>query len=294
MDFSFSTFILNRTSDRFARVWRRGGRARFPLAALTLCPIFLISAHAQSYSSELNLGVQAYKNSRYEEAIVHFRKATELDPSQANAHLYLATACGSGYIPGVQTEDNLRYAKQAIEQYQIVLDSDVPESSRRDSAKGIAYLYLNMKKFDEAKTYYQKASAIDPDDPEPHYSIGVIDWTASFQPRTEARAKLEMKPADNFDPTIPAQWRACQELRTKNMPLIEEGMNSLNEAILLRPDYDDAMAYLNLMYREKADLECDNREARQQDLKTADHWVDEVLRTKKMKAEKALPPSPSN
>jgi len=33
------------------------------------------------------------------------------------------------------------------------------------------------------------------------------------------------------------------------MPSIQEGIDSLNKAIQLRPDYDDAMAYLNLMYR---------------------------------------------
>src|SRR5208283_4266001 len=72
----------------------------------------------------------------------------------------------------------------------------------------------------------------------------------------------------------------------KNAPLISEGIESLNKAIQLRPDYDDAMAYLNLMYREKADVECDDLAARQEDLKTADHWVDQTLLTKKAKAEK--------
>jgi hypothetical protein len=35
------------------------------------------------------------------------------------------------------------------------------------------------------------------------------------------------------------------------------------KAINLRPDYDDAMAYRNLMYREKADVECDGRVPRE-------------------------------
>ena len=34
-----------------------------------------------------------------------------------------------------------------------------------------------MKKFEDAKTYYRKALEIDPNDPEPYYSVGVIDWT---------------------------------------------------------------------------------------------------------------------
>jgi len=41
------------------------------------------------------------------------------------------------------------------------------------------------------------------------------------------------------------------------------------------------------MYREKADVECDDLAGREEDLKTADHWVDETLRVKKAKAEKA-------
>ncbi|MGC2446452.1 MAG: tetratricopeptide repeat protein, partial [Candidatus Sulfotelmatobacter sp.] len=47
-------------------------------------------ANAQSYDDELQLGGTAYRDSRYEEAIQHFRKATELDPGQLLAHLYLA------------------------------------------------------------------------------------------------------------------------------------------------------------------------------------------------------------
>ena len=40
------------------------------------------------------------------------------------------------------------------------------------------------------------------------------------------------------------------------------------------------------MYREKADVECDDLQARAQDLETADHWVDKTMATKKAKAKK--------
>ena len=63
-------------------------------------------------------------------------------------------------------------------------------------------------------------------------------------------------------------------------------VDNLNKALQLRPDYDDAMAYMNLMYREKADIECDDPGARSADLKTADEWVDKTMATKKAKAEK--------
>ncbi len=60
----------------------------------------------------------------------------------------------------------------------------------------------------------------------------------------------------------------------------------LDKALKLRDDYDDAMAYMNLMYRERADVQCDDPAARASDLKEADGWVDRTMATKKAKAEK--------
>lgn len=139
----------------------------------------------------LNKGVQAYKNSKFESAIDHFQQAVALDPTLINARLYLATAFAQQYIPGADTPDNNRYAEQAIDQYKQVLEK---EPKNINSIKGIAYLYLQMKKFDLAKEYYKKASAADPNDPEPYYSVAVIDWTQTYVPRQEERAKLGMKP----------------------------------------------------------------------------------------------------
>ena len=102
----------------------------------------------------------------------------------------------------------------------------------------------------------------------------------------EERAKLGLKPDENLNPKNKDQKKVCEELKEKNGPLIQEGIDNLQKAIQLRPAYDDAMAYLNLMYRERADVECDDLAARQEDLKAADHWVDQTLLTKKAKAEK--------
>jgi tetratricopeptide (TPR) repeat protein len=256
------------------------------LAAAMLALVSTVGCSKLRARDQLNKGVTAYKNAKYEEAIDHFQQAVALDPTLINARMYLATAFAQQYIPGADTPENNKMAEQAIEQYQRVLDMKPARDQRVNSAKGIAYLYLNMKKFDEAKKYYRMAADIDPNDPEPYYSVGVIDWTASYQPRMEERAKLGMKPDENLSAKNKDQKKVCAELKVKNAPAIQEGIENLNKAIQLRPDYDDAMAYLNLMYREKADVECDDLNARQEDLKTADHWVDQTLSTKKAKAEK--------
>jgi tetratricopeptide (TPR) repeat protein len=260
---------------------------RIMLAAVLLALFSSVGCDKLRARDQLNKGVESYKNNHYEQAIDHFQQAVRLDPSLINARMYLATAFVSQYIPGVDSPDNLRTAQQAIDEYQRVIDANPTRDQKVNAAKGIAYLYLNEKKWDEAKKYYRMASDLDPNDPEPYYSIGVIDWTAAYQPRMEERAKLGMKPEENLSPKNKDQKKVCEELKAKNSSAIQEGIDSLNKAIQLRPDYDDAMAYLNLMYREKADVECDDLAARAEDLKTADHWVDETLRVKKAKAEKA-------
>jgi len=156
-----------------------------------------------------------------------------------------------------------------------------------NSAKGIAYLYLNQKKWDDAKQYYHMASELDPSDAEPYYSVGVIDWSACYQPRMEERAKLGLKPDEHLSAKNKDQKKLCDDLKAKNSSTIQEGIDSLNKAIQLREDYDDAMAYQNLMYRERADIECDDEAARAADLKTADGWVDKAMDAKKAKALKA-------
>jgi tetratricopeptide (TPR) repeat protein len=235
---------------------------------------------------QLNKGVAAYKNTKYEEAIDHFQQAVNLDPNLMNGRLYLATALANQYIPGADNDDNNRVGQQAIDEFKRVLAMRPGREQKITSLKGIASLYFNMKKLDQAKEYNRQVAAADTNDPDAHYSVGVIDWTESYQPRMEARAKLGLKPEEPLNAKDKEQKAVCVSLREKNFPVITEGIDELNNALRIRPDYDDAMAYLNLLYREKADLECDDLAARAGDLKTADGWVDKTLATKKAKAEK--------
>jgi len=254
--------------------------------ALMVVGLMLFSTAACSKlraRDQLNKGVQAYKNTHYEEAIGHFQQAVELDPSLTNARLYLATALANQYIPGADNPENTKVAEQAIDVFKKVLELNPPREQKVTSLKGIASLYFNMKKLDQAKQYHRMVIDLDPNDPETYYSIGVIDWTQTYQPRMEERAKLGLRTED----ALPVKdKKVCAALRDKNMPNIQEGIDSLKKALDLRTDYDDAMAYMNLMYRERADVQCDDPAARAADLKAADDWVDKTLAVTKAKAEK--------
>src|ERR1700757_4761791 len=193
------------------------------LAAVGLALFSSVGCEKLKARDQPNKGVKAYKDNHYEQAITHFQNAVNLDPALINARMYLATAYESQYIPGVDSPENLRTAQQAIDEYQKVIDANPSREQKVNSAKGIAYLYLNEKKWDDAKKYYRMASDLDPNDPEPYYSVGVIDWTACYQPRMEERAKLGLKPEEHLSSTNKDQKKVCEDLKTKNSAAIQEG-----------------------------------------------------------------------
>src|SRR5947207_8671969 len=202
----------------------------------------------------LNKGVTAFKNGQSDAAIEYFKQSKETDPELLNARLCLATAYASLYIPGAPSQENLARGNQAVAEFKEVLDKD---SNNLSAIDGIGSILFQMggqpfdpKKFEESKTYHQKHIQLKPDDPEPYYWIGVIDWTLAFRGNGEMRMEYneknirkQVKDTDPLPPAIRGDYLA------KYGSLIDEGISDLQKAISIRPDYDDAMAYLNLLYR---------------------------------------------
>jgi tetratricopeptide (TPR) repeat protein len=257
----------------------RFGFRLLPIVGFWLATVLICSAQTVSAKTEFDLGVSAYKQAKYEEAIGHFRQAVLLDPTFVSAHLHLASAYAQQYIPGVDAPENNQIGQQAIVQFEQVLGIDPTRDQQVSALKGIAYLYLNMKQFERAKQYDRKILEIEPDDPETYFAIAVIDWTESYQFRMEQRAKLNLKLEE---PLIDA-WE-CWDVEAKNEERVKDGIEMLTKAISIRQTYDDAMAYMNLMYRERADIQCGNTQAYHSDIRTADQWVDVTIATKKANA----------
>ena len=66
--------------------------------------------------------------------------------------------------------------------------------------------------------------------------------------------------------------------------MVDEGISELQKAITARPDYDDAMAYLNLLYRRKADM-VESNDERASLQKQADDLLDKIKEIKQKRAE---------
>jgi tetratricopeptide (TPR) repeat protein len=268
-------------------------RRVFACAALLIFVAGLSGCNKLKARDLLNKGVAAFKNGQYDVAIEDFKQAKDLDPGLMNARLYLATAYASQYIPGAPSEQNMKLGSAAVDEFKQVLEIDPNNLSAVDGIGSIIFQMAGQpydpKKFEESKNYHQRHIDLRPNDPEPYYWIGVIDWTLAFRANGELRAAYNRehiaKQVRDTDP-LPAAVRS--EYTAKYGTLVDEGVAKLQKAIELRPDYDDAMAYLNLLYRRKADMveSANERDALQ---KQADALVDKVKEIKQKRAEQPQP-----
>jgi len=248
------------------------------LAGMVIC---MSGCNRLAARDQLNKGVEAYKSARYEEAIGHFQKATQLDPSLPMAKTYLATALAQNVVPGLDTPENMKTAQQAISIFEEVLAKDPTDVN---SLKQVAGIYFSIKKLDDAKAWQKKVLAVDPKDPEAAYTVGVIDWTEAHENTLKALVPAGI--TDDGEGNAKAPKKVMEPLKAENAPLVEEGLHYLDQAVANRPNYDDAMAYLNLMYRRKADVDWGNDAARKEDVAQAEQWRTKAMGTRKANEEK--------
>jgi Tfp pilus assembly protein PilF len=251
----------------------------FALAAVLISlPIMGTGCQKLQARDHLNKGVVAFKNAQYPEAVEHFKQAVELDPNFPTARLYLATAYMQQYIPGADSEDNKKMADAAENTFKDVLKDNPKDTT---AIAYLASLYLNEKRWDESKAWYDKLTTVDPKNAVGFYSKGFIAWSEWYPADGTARANLGMKLED---PGPIKDKKVKEELKEKYSGVIEDGLKNLDMALQVDPDYDDAMAYENLLIRERADLD-DNKEEYDKDIKIANDWVDKAMAVKKKKTE---------
>jgi tetratricopeptide (TPR) repeat protein len=247
-----------------------------------ICGVLLLAFAASSCDrlkarDHLNKGVQSYRNAQFQPAIMHFKEAVKLDPTLLNARLYLATAYAQQYVPGGDSADNKQVAQQAIKAFQDVLNIDQRNIT---AIASIAQIYYNMKDFDKAKDFQQRRLQIEPNNPEPYYWIGVLDWAIAFPNAQKVRSDHSLTQPNAKGELAPIPDKFRTELAEKNAPLVDEGLKALNKAIDLKPNDADSMVYLNLMFRQKAEIDPDD-DTRQADLKQAEDWVNKALAARK-------------
>jgi tetratricopeptide (TPR) repeat protein len=225
---------------------------------------------------QLNKGVEAYKSAQYDQAIDHFQNAVNLDPTYPMTRIFLATAYAQQVVPNLTTPDNMKKADMAIQNYKQVLQDHPGDPT---ATKGVASVYYNIGKTDQAKQWQEKVIQADPKDAEAPYTIGAIDWNAAFKNAVKILAETNLQ--DDSKGNVKMSKAQCSEIKQQNGPLVTEGIDNLKKAVELRPSYDDAMTYLQLMYRRKADIDCGDPAAQKEDMTQVDYWTNKMMATRK-------------
>jgi tetratricopeptide (TPR) repeat protein len=279
--------VARDSSSRFSRL----ASQVFCLAALLILVLSVSGCSKLRARDLLNKGVAAFKNAQFDTAVEDFKQAKQLDPDLVNARLYLATAYASQYIPGAPSDENMRHGQEAVEEYRQVLEKDPNNINAIDGLASILYQMAGQpfdpKKFEESKSYHEKHIQLKPQDPQPYYSVGVIDWALAYRGNNEMRAEYNKahinKQVRDTDP-LPPDVRAAYTQKYGSM--VDEGIKALQTAIQIKPDYDDAMTYLNLLLRRKADM-VESAAERDALTKQADDLLDKVKELKQKRAEQA-------
>jgi tetratricopeptide (TPR) repeat protein len=268
------------------------GKATLAGATVLACTLVLFGTGCNKLKSrdDLNKGVSAYRNAKYNDAVGLFQDAADLDPENLNARTYLAIAYMMQWIPGAQSPENIRFAAKAREEFGKVLAKDPNETTALASLASLAYNEADslgpeekIAKLNEAADWYKKLAAADPKNRDALYGLGAIAQKKFYPALMLARVNANMKPDE---PGPLKDKKAKAELAQKYSPIIEEGLQDLQKALDIDKDSDDAMAYMNLLIRERADLSDDKDDYKKQ-IEVADSWLEKALEARKRKSEAA-------
>ena len=216
----------------------------------------------------------AYEKEDYGKALQGYLEARDIDPSFADLDRMIGYSQIGLYIPDDKSAANEAHADAAIAELTQYLKKRPDDRIARDAlinmylnanrtsqaidyfrnylsqhpadleaVKSIATLYAKLGNFNESLNWYQKITLLDSKNPESFYIFGVVCYEkVAKNPPADMKEKID---------------------------IINKGKGALEHAISMKADYFEAMAYLNLLWRQQALTESDPNKA-QEDMKKAD------------------------
>jgi len=304
------------------RARRSGSFARGALALLLGAPLLVGGCNQVRGRRLIQKGNQLFHDGQYPEAITTFRQAEGYLPDAWQLWLNEGTTCRQMMVPGAKTPENEAAVKCALDAFtrlralrpedqrgpalyvQTLFDAeryDVLARMYRERAErnpgdeeavnGLIQVYARWGgHLDDALLWYQKKADLKAQDPEAQYAVGVYVWQQLFAKGGGAdKAGYDPRiPPGQKKPAAPAPAFAGEDLvGQQRVDLADTGIKYLERAVQLRPAYSEAMAYLNLLYRQRSYALFDQPTEWQKSVDKALQWRD------KMAVAVGKPPQPS-
>lgn len=272
-------------------------REKLGVFTLLLCSAVLAAGCDKIKSKqEIKKGNEFFRAEQYQTALASYQEALRLDPNETKLHKNIGLAYMGMYQPGSKHPKDLEFAAKAIEHLKTYIGAH-PEDKR--TREFLVSLYLSTERFDEAIAFYESMVQDDPKDTKAMQSIaqmyfkkGEVDKAVEWLKRrldaeTSPQAKAEVyyfigvqawDRSYNFPDIDPA-------VRAR---VVDEGLDALNKALEINPEYFEALSYVNLLYREKAKMEVDPVR-KQEHTDAANRYLQQALELRK----KALAMTPT-
>jgi len=237
---------------------------------------------------EIKKGNDFFKAAQYQTALAAYQDALRLDPDEKKLHKNIGLAYMGLYQPGSKHPKDLEYAAKAIEHLKTYSEAFPAD---RKSREFLVSLYLSTERYDDAIAFYQGMVKDSPNDTKAMQSLAqmyfkkgdvehAVEWLKrrlAVETTPEAKAEVyyfigvqAWDRSYNFPNIDPAE-------RTR---VVDEGIDALNNALKIKPDYFEALSYLNLLYREKAKIEADPAK-KQEYVDTANKYLQQALDLRK-------------
>jgi len=267
------------------------------VAALTLS-VFALGCEKIRARSEIKEANNAYQREDYAAALQHYSLAKKIDPSFPELQRMIGYSHIGLYVPEEKSPKNEAHADAAISALTQYLRQKPDDRIARDA---LINMYLNANRTSQAIQYFIDYLKEHPADLEAVKSVATLyakqgDFNQSLQ-WYEKITLLDSKNAESFY----IYGVVCYEKVAKNPPaddneklaIIEKGKGALQHAIDMRQDYFEAMAYLNLLWRQQAIVDAKTDPVKgQADVAQADilkNRAVEIIRAKKAAASGGAP-----
>lgn len=209
---------------------------------------------------ELTLATTAREKGDFPAALEHAQTAVVLAPGMTQAHFTVAEIADSMCLPNAQPGPDDRICGLADHEYRQTLERD---GSHRQALKNLAYLLYEFNRLDESESYYRKALALQPDDPELMGGVAALDYFRIAPDIITVKAQQKI-------PLI--QSPACIEVRERNQARLEEGIALLTRAVQITSNHSELKSYLGVLYSLGAEVQCGDRAKYQADIKSSRAW----------------------